>query len=165
MQTWTNVAWKTIQQLEVGELALAKINGARSLILKCTDTCVGILDIPTTYKGVWFPPSAPINCISLGTDWFLDVVIDEDFFPENPIVYDSNAMLFFGPAGFRWKFRSHANAHNEIYVPISGGDTAQFLEQHSAPVLQWSIWESEKHRLADGNRPLMQFSPTGTGQS
>jgi hypothetical protein len=142
--------------MEAGELAVARLGGDRSLILKYNNECAGVLEGAGNHKGRWFPGDNGIRCISLGTDWFLDVTLDQNFFPENPQVHEANTMLFYGPAGFQWKFLPHNNIHDEIYVPLVGGEPSYFLEQHSAPVLQWSIWESENHRLAPGNQPLLR---------
>lgn len=158
MQTWTNVSWKGFGELALGELALARVNGDYALIFKY-DGGAGIVNGPAHMKGVWFPASGNLRCISLGSDWFLDVALDEHFFPENPHAYNANTDLFFGPTGFAWKFKPHTNMNDEIFVSLAGGEPTYHLAQHSAPVLHWSIWESEKHRLAGGTEPLVRFPP------
>lgn len=157
MQTWSNLTWKTFEQLEAGDLAIARISGDYALLFKFNAEGAGILNGPDNAKGLWFPASVNTRCMSLGSSWFLDVTPDEHLFPENPNAHNANTILFFGQSGFQWKFRPHSNINDEIYVPLLGGNPTYHMEQHAAPVLRWSIWESEKHRMAAGTEPLVQF--------
>lgn len=163
MQTWTNVSWKNISALVPGELARVRLGGGPNLVMKLEERdghhVIGILAGARGEMFRWAALKVDPACISFGDQWFLDAKIGEEVFPDNPATHDRNATLYFGPQGFSMKFDPADSFHDSFFFLFASGTVVDHLGQGSAPISNWAIWLTEKHRLSVGSEPLLQFPP------
>ncbi|SCX00874.1 hypothetical protein DSM25558_0191 [Agrobacterium sp. DSM 25558] len=122
-------------------------------ILACLEPIAGVVDRP-----FHFFPSNNLNAVSFGSDWFLDIELDHEFYPGSQSMrWGSGALKL---QGTEWVLSIHqmptAYQLSELFFNLSSNEITEMpAVSTSAPISQWRIWKDREAATLPDGKPLV----------
>jgi hypothetical protein len=160
------ISTKTLGQARVGELVKITVDGGWhfAILLDGNEkrAMVGVLD-PTakSHTPKYHRLACREKCVSYGSEWAVEPIIDQEFIPGNSKHQASSGALFIAQSDALVCFQPAEQESNstEVYFNL----TKNSLEDSyplvlGAPILKWRIWESNEEYQRTGAKPLLEVN-------
>ncbi|WP_421580085.1 hypothetical protein [Shinella sp. M31] len=158
-----NYQQKTVGETVPGELFRVPLRKTSALCVTLETghiggMLVGILSSAEVDRPSHINLGSHNDCISFGTEWLLEPVLDSRSVPapRQGEVESSTLYLQRDHAIIRLDVPQNPNDYEYLTADLLGGGRAE-LERNAVPVRHWRIWKTAEDRARPGTAPIIEF--------
>lgn len=154
---------KTVGNLVAGELFRMPLRSSAALCVmldpdRQAAPLVGMLAFSEVDRPSFFHSGRDTACISYGTNWLLEPVLDDASAPRQREGAITAGILYLhgSKATLRFDVPQKPNDYEYLTADLMGSGIAE-VDRHAVPVRHWKIWANEVERALQGGLPIVEF--------